>query len=273
MAQQTAADAHGDGFVAPLQREGREQIGDDVVVVAGIERDAIFGTRLEHAAHHVERAVAVEGRDLDGDDVVDFGETAPEIGRQGNTAAFGQQVEAKQRDFLGHPLAVLDDLGLRHVLPGGQAEQPGVVAQPHRRAGLAHRLFAAAGEAGDHQHRPLGPVRHGLGGAAQHGLIEPVVADGELGGVDADGQAADAGIEVVAAERSLAAEVDLAFGVERQGMGRNDAALPQHLHDLGGNIRFVLAHDDVLLLKGKAFFRSDADNRQKRTGVNGEVTA
>ena len=99
-----------------LHRERREQVEHDVVVVAGVERDAVLGARGHHAADHVERAVAVEGRHLDRDDVVDRGEAAPELHRQGNAADRGLQVEADQRDHLRDRLAVRDQLVDRRAL-------------------------------------------------------------------------------------------------------------------------------------------------------------
>ena len=63
---------------AGADRERRHEVGDDVVVVAGVERDALLGARRGDAEGDVERAVAVERRDLDGDDVVDGGEARPE---------------------------------------------------------------------------------------------------------------------------------------------------------------------------------------------------
>ena len=42
-----------------------------MIVVAEYRHDALLRAGGDHAAHDVERAVAVERRDLDGDDVVD----------------------------------------------------------------------------------------------------------------------------------------------------------------------------------------------------------
>ena len=64
--------------------------------------------RRDDAAHHVERAVAVERRDLDRHDVVDRREAGPEIGAEIEAADRRLQVEADQRDFLGDRPAVLD---------------------------------------------------------------------------------------------------------------------------------------------------------------------
>ena len=66
------------GSPSRIDVERRDEVEHDVVVVAGVERDAVLGARRDDAAHDVERAVAVERRDLDRDDVVDRGEARPE---------------------------------------------------------------------------------------------------------------------------------------------------------------------------------------------------
>src|SRR5690606_23159799 len=81
---------HGDGFSgadAPLaeeaagdpaffgrsggEGEGGEEIGDDVVVVSGVESDVV-ASGFEGGADDVDAVVAVERSDLDGNDVGDF---------------------------------------------------------------------------------------------------------------------------------------------------------------------------------------------------------
>ena len=54
MAEQPALDAH--GALAAIRRhgEGDDEVEDDVIVVAGVERDPVGGIRLDDAAHHVE---------------------------------------------------------------------------------------------------------------------------------------------------------------------------------------------------------------------------
>ncbi len=77
--EQAALDPHGvHRALRRRSRNGSQQVEHDVVVVAGVERDPIGGAGLDDAAHHVERAVAVERRDLDGDDVLDRREAPPE---------------------------------------------------------------------------------------------------------------------------------------------------------------------------------------------------
>jgi len=65
--------------VTPLSRRsnGQGQIEQDVVVIAGIERDAVERAGGGDAAQHVERAIAVERCDLDGDDIVDQRKAPP----------------------------------------------------------------------------------------------------------------------------------------------------------------------------------------------------
>ena len=103
-----------------------------MVVVAGIERDAVGGAGLDHAAHHVERAVAVERRDLDRDHVLDRREAPPERHRQHDAADGGLQIEADQRNFARDRLRMRDQLVLARALHGGEREQPGVIAEAAR---------------------------------------------------------------------------------------------------------------------------------------------
>ena len=143
VAEQAAADAQRHRLVAAPHHKGRQQVQHDVVVVAGVQRDTLFGTGHGHAADHVERAVAVEGRHLDGDDVVDGREALPELRRQHDAADRRLQVEADQRDALGHGRAMRHQLIDRRALHRRQRQHAGVVAQATRDVGLGHRLCGA----------------------------------------------------------------------------------------------------------------------------------
>ncbi len=83
VAEQAAAEigAGGDAVVAQVERQ--REIEQDVIVIAGIERDAVERAGGGDAAQHVERAVAVERRDLDGDDIVDSRQSAARNPRSG----------------------------------------------------------------------------------------------------------------------------------------------------------------------------------------------
>ena len=91
-----------------------------MVVVAGIERDALLGVRLRDAEGDIEGAVAVERRHLDRHDVVDRREPGPEGARQRNATHRRLQIEADQRHFPGHRGAVLDQFVLAGTLQRGQ---------------------------------------------------------------------------------------------------------------------------------------------------------
>ena len=147
--------AGGDALVAQVERQ--REIEQDVIVIAGIERDAVERAGRRHAAQHVERPVAVERRDLDGDDVVDGSEAAPEIGAEDDAADRRLQVEADQRNFPRHRLAMRDDLVLGCRFHRGKAEQAGVVADATRGLRFRNGLLGRTGEARDHRDRPLGP--------------------------------------------------------------------------------------------------------------------
>ena len=83
MAEQPAAnmDAGGDALVAQVERQ--HEVEQDMIVIAGIERDAVQRAGGGDAAQHVERAIAVERRDLDGDDIVDRRKAPPELRARG----------------------------------------------------------------------------------------------------------------------------------------------------------------------------------------------
>ena len=98
-----------------------------------------------------------------------------------------------------------------------------------------------AGEPRDHRHRPLGPGRRGFRRELQHRPIQPDLADRELRGVDADGQPAGAGIEVIARQRPLMPGVELAVGVERQRMRGDYRAVRDQLANFGFDL--AMMHD------------------------------
>ena len=120
-------------------RYGVSRSSHDVVVVAGVERDVV-AAGLGDGADHVERLVAVERRHLDGDHVLDLGEPPPERVRQHAPADGRLQVEADQRDDLGHRAAVGDQRVVVGVVHRRQAQQRRVVAQLAEQRGLGDGL-------------------------------------------------------------------------------------------------------------------------------------
>ena len=104
------------------------------------------------------------------------------------------------------------------ALQRGEAEQHRVVTERARRPRLCDRLLSASDRARDHEQRSVGPAGGGLGRELEHGLVEAGLADCELRRVDADREAAGAGIDVVAGEGALAAR-DRAFCRHRARVG------------------------------------------------------
>src|SRR4051812_46548430 len=87
--------------------EWTEQIGNDVVVVSRIQRD-VPPPRRQGRAHHVARAVTIERRHLDRDDVLDLAETPPECLVEHAPAYRRLEVEPEHGDHLGHRPRVRD---------------------------------------------------------------------------------------------------------------------------------------------------------------------
>ena len=207
-----------------------------MVVVAGVEGDALLRARRRHAVDDVEGAVAVERGDLDPDHVLDRGELLPERAREDDAADRGLQVEADHGQLVGEGTAVGEHPFLTRVAERREAHENGVVAELACDSRLGDRLLAAPGDSGDEEERPRRPRARRLDRELEHRAVEPDVADRELRGVDADGETAGAGVEVVARECSLAALVEAAIGVERERVGGDHGSGAEDRERLGGNV-------------------------------------
>src|SRR6267142_677904 len=203
MAEQPAADAHAHGLPisADIQRHG--QVEHDVIIIARIERDAFLCPCCDDALDHVERRVAVERSDLDRHHVLDRGEAPPELHRERNAADRGLQIEADQRDFRRNGATVLDQLVDGSAFHRRERKHAGVVAQARRDLRFLPCLRRLARQAGDQHDLAL---RRLLGRDAQHRLVQPGLANGELRGVDADREAAAAAL--VAAPAAAQQKID-----------------------------------------------------------------
>ena len=101
VSQQAADDAALDRASRRCESERGHEVRDDGIVVAGVQRDVV-ATGVDDGADDVERLVAIERRDLDGDDARDLGEAAPERVAQRTAAYRRLQVEADDRQPLRH---------------------------------------------------------------------------------------------------------------------------------------------------------------------------
>src|SRR3974390_1257748 len=109
MTEQAAADMSADRNSVVAQIEGQRKVEQNMIVVACVERDAVECAGRKNAAQYVECAVTVERRDLDRNDIVDLGKSAPEICAQDHAANRGLQIEADQWDLARHRPAMGDD--------------------------------------------------------------------------------------------------------------------------------------------------------------------
>ena len=194
VAEQAADDPALDRHAVAREPERRHQIAHDGVVVAGVERDVV-AARVDDGADDVERLIAVERRDLDGDDAGNLGEAAPEGVGQHAAADRRLQVEADERNACADRLAVRDERRVVRIRERREAEESRVIAEPRQQVGFAQRLIGRAADTADADERLATPrVRaiHLLARDRQHRLEEADrgIANRELRRVHADGQAA-----------------------------------------------------------------------------------
>ena len=125
MTEQTSNNAAFHRFAVHVEAKWREQIHHDVIIIACIQRD-ILAARLSNGANHIQRLIAVERRDFDGDDILNFGKPAPEGVRENAPADCRLQVKSNQRNNFRNALAMRDEFRVRCFLECGQTQQPGV---------------------------------------------------------------------------------------------------------------------------------------------------
>src|SRR5947209_2173808 len=128
--------------------ERREQIHDNVVVVARIERDVV-PTCFNHCPDHVLRLIPIERRDLDRHDIVDLDQSAPKRKWQHRPAQLRIQVKAEQRNDFGDPTAVTDQLLFVRILERYQTKKPRVITKLAQQVGLGQRLRGRTADTSD----------------------------------------------------------------------------------------------------------------------------
>src|SRR5215472_18626408 len=69
--------------------ESCQQVADDVVIVPGIEGDVVGASTVDHRAHYLLSLIAIEGRNFDGNNLVNFCEPTPKVITQ-DAAAHGR---------------------------------------------------------------------------------------------------------------------------------------------------------------------------------------
>src|SRR5262245_47444708 len=108
--QQPALEADLNLALSGADPERRDEIGDDMVVVAGVERDAILRAGGNDTEGDVQRLVAIERGHLDGNHVIDASKARPKPARQGDTADGGLEIKADHGQLARNAAAVFDEL-------------------------------------------------------------------------------------------------------------------------------------------------------------------
>src|SRR6267154_4114987 len=130
-----------------LENMGSEKIHGDIVIIAGVERDVSPG--FGDGADDIQRLVTVEWRNLDGDNIFNLGELAPEfVGKY--AAAHGRlQVKTNERYDVRHFSAVSYEGCVLRNFHGGQAQQARAVAQTREQLRFRDGLRCRSADASD----------------------------------------------------------------------------------------------------------------------------
>src|SRR5690625_2490562 len=113
-----------------------------------------------------------------------------------------------------------------------QTEETCVVTEAPGGLSFGNGLFGGTGKARDAHQRSIGPLGGAFRKRFENRLIEPDVADLELGGVHSDRKPPSARVDIVARERSLPVRVELTLSIQCQRVRRNSAACADCCHYL-----------------------------------------
>src|ERR1017187_6745697 len=214
-----------------------EQVEHYVVIVAGV-KGQVVAAGFGDSANDVERLVAVEGGEFDGNDVFDLQEAPPECEWQHTTTHRRLQVETHYGQNLRHSSAMRDQLVVASALHRRQAQQTGMIAKLAEQPGLARRLRRFAADAANAHQRlaasSLGAVQL-FGSKLQYWFKKAVarVANGELCGMHADSHTPHPGSRVIAQRGALTRLIQLASGIEGERAGGNYQSSLECLLDVG----------------------------------------
>src|SRR5687767_7660125 len=111
---------------------GGEQVEQDIVVVAGIERDLPGAPGIRHRPHHVQGLIPIERGNLDRDDARQLDETPPEPIGEDSAAHRRLEIKAHQRDDLAHRAGVSNQPRVARIGQGAESEQSQVVPELRR---------------------------------------------------------------------------------------------------------------------------------------------
>jgi hypothetical protein len=239
VAEQPANDSPPARSAIRLESERCYEVGDDRIVIPRVQRDVI-AAGVDDCANDVERLISVEWCDLDGNDRRNLDKPPPERVRERTAADRRLQIEPDDRNARTDRLAVRDKRRIVGVRKRREAQQTGMVAEPHQEIGFAERLVGPSTDPAN-TNQPLGAMRvraiHLFGRNREYRLEQTnlAIANRELGRVNAHGKAAGARRRVVTRQRSLMALVECAVRVERQRVRGNDTPVLKRCPDIVWN--------------------------------------
>src|SRR5436305_1220833 len=113
-----------------------EKITDDVVIVAGVQRNLFAPATIDNCANHIDSLVSVEWRDLNGNNILDFGELPPEFVTQNTPSDGWLKVKANHWGDCGNRAGVRYQFCGWTLAHCRQTQQHGIIAQQFRQFGL-----------------------------------------------------------------------------------------------------------------------------------------
>jgi hypothetical protein len=130
-----------------LENMGSEKIHSDIVIITGVERDVSPG--FGDGADDIQRLVTVEWRNLDGDNIFNLGELAPEsLGKYAATHG-GLQVKTNERHDFAYFSAVSYEGRVIRNFHGGQAQEARAVSQTREQLRFRDGLRCRSADASD----------------------------------------------------------------------------------------------------------------------------
>ena len=211
LSQQSAVEPPHSLLAADVHGVRREQVAEDVIVVAGIQGDVV-APRFADGTNDIECPIAIERRDLHGPEIRNVRQLTPERVVQHAATDGRLEVEPEERHHVGDRAAVREQLRCARARKRPETQETDVVPVGERDLRLGRRLRGRAGEARHHHEgawMPCAKRADRLRRELEYRPIEAMVrfTDGELRRVDADGEPSRARVDVVARQRTLVALV------------------------------------------------------------------
>ena len=204
----------------------RDQIADNVVVIAGVKRDLRRPARIGNSAKHIESLITVERGHLDRGHTFQRGESSPEFIRKDASAYRRLQVKPDDGNYFAYCACMIDQLVNARFSQSRQTQQPGMISSACRKCGLGDSLRGLAANACDGDGLGSPQLLHGH---LQHWFEQAIarLANLKLRRVYAHCHTTGTGRQVVTSERALAAFIEFPLRRQRQRMRGNHQTLLQ----------------------------------------------